>query len=41
MTNLLAQLFPGISTFFSMEPVIAAARVLLIILGFALAYFGF
>ena len=40
MTNLLAQLFPGISTFFSMEPVIAAARVLLIILGLFFAVTG-
>lgn len=41
MTDLLVQLFPGISTFFAMEPVIAAARVVLIVLGFVLAYFGF
>lgn len=41
MANLLAQLFPGISTFFAMEPVVAAARAALIILGFFLAYFGF
>jgi len=41
MTELLAQLFPGISTFFAMEPMIAAARIVLIVLGFFLAYFGF
>lgn len=41
MVNLLAQLFPGISTFFAMEPVVAAARAALIVLGFFLAYFGF
>ena len=39
--DLLIQLFPGISTFFAVEPVIAVARVVLIILGFILAYFGF
>lgn len=39
--DILSQLFPGISTFFAMEPVVAAARIVLIILGFALAYFGF
>jgi Na+-transporting malonate decarboxylase carboxybiotin decarboxylase subunit len=41
MTELFAQLFPGISSFFAMEPAIAAARAALIILGFLLAYFGF
>ncbi len=41
MTDLLAQLFPGISTFFALEPVVAFARILLLILGFILAYFGF
>ena len=41
MTELFAQLFPGISTFFAMEPVVAGARVLLIALGFCLAYYGF
>lgn len=35
--DLLIQLFPGISTFFAVEPVIAVARVALIVLGF---YFG-
>ena len=39
--DLLIQLFPGISTFFAVEPIIAVARVVLIILGFILAYFGF
>ena len=39
--DLLIQLFPGISTFFAVEPVIAVARVAFIILGFILAYFGF
>ncbi|MGN0967625.1 MAG: Na+-transporting malonate decarboxylase, carboxybiotin decarboxylase subunit [Oscillospiraceae bacterium] len=37
----LTQLFPGISTFFQMEPVIAIARLFLIALGFFLAYMGF
>lgn len=41
MTELLAQLFPGVSTFFAMDPMVAAARVVLIVLGFILAYFGF
>lgn len=41
MAELLAQLFPGISTFFSMEPVVAVARAALIVLGFFLAYLGF
>ena len=41
MTALLTQLFPGISTFFAMEPRIAAARAGLILLGFVLAYLGF
>ncbi len=41
MTELLAQLFPGISTFFAMEPAVAIARIVLIVLGFFLAYFGF
>lgn len=41
MLDLAAQLFPGISTFFAMEPVVALARVALIVLGFSLAYFGF
>ena len=41
MTELLAQLFPGISTFFAVEANIAIARVALIALGFLLAYLGF
>ncbi len=41
MTELFTQLFPGISSFFAVEPTVAIARVLLIILGFLLAYFGF
>jgi len=39
--DILSQLFPGVSTFFAMEPVVAAARIALIVLGFFLAYFGF
>ena len=41
MTDLLSQLFPGISTFFAMDATVAVARVLLILLGFVLAYYGF
>ena len=41
MTDFLIQLFPGISTFFMVEPVIAIARIFLIALGFFLAYMGF
>ena len=41
MTEILAQLFPGISTFFAVEANIAIARVALIALGFLLAYLGF
>ena len=41
MTELLAQLFPGISTFFAMDATVAVARVVLILLGFILAYYGF
>lgn len=41
MVDFLTQLFPGISTFFMVEPVIAIARVFLIVLGFVLAYLGF
>lgn len=36
-----AQLFPGIGTFFSVSPEVAVARLVLIILGFILAYMGF
>ena len=39
--DILSQLFPGISSFFAMEPIVAGARIALIILGFLLAYFGF
>lgn len=41
MSEILSQIFPGISTFFAVEPVIAVARIVLIILGFVLAYLGF
>ena len=35
------EMFPGISSFFLSDPLLAAARLCLILLGFALAYFGF
>ena len=35
MTDLIYQMFPGVSTFFAMEPAVAAARGALILLGFA------
>ena len=43
MAEFLTQLFPGISTFFadSVEPLTAITRVVLIVLGFVLAYLGF
>jgi len=41
MGEILRQLFPGISTLFVEGPMIAAARLLLIALGFVLAYAGF
>ena len=41
MTEILSQLFPGISTFFAVEANIAIARLALIALGFLLAYLGF
>ena len=41
MLAFLSQLFPGISTFFAVEPLIAIARLFLIVLGFVLAYLGF
>lgn len=41
MLEFLSQLFPGISTFFAVEPIIAIARLFLIVLGFVLAYLGF
>ena len=39
--NLLMQLFPGIASLFLQDPIIAVARVILIILGFVLAYYGY
>lgn len=41
MSDVLIKLFPGISSLFLQEPVIAIARVLLIIAGFFIAYYGF
>jgi len=41
MQELLLNLFPGIGTFFSQTADIAIARIVLIILGFLLAYLGF
>ena len=41
MSEVLTQLFPGISTFFAVEPNIAITRLFLIALGFLLAYLGF
>lgn len=41
MLEFLSQLFLGISTFFAVEPIIAIARLFLIVLGFVLAYLGF
>ena len=37
----LSNLFPGIGTLFAVEPTVAIARVVLIALGFVLAYMGF
>ena len=39
--DFLSQLFPGLATFASVEPQVAIARVVLIVLGFVLAYMGF
>lgn len=39
--DFLMDLFPGIGTFFAMEPQVAVARLVLILLGFVLAYMGF
>lgn len=39
--GVIGQLFPGIGTFFAAGAAIAAARLLLILLGFTLAYLGF
>ena len=40
-TNIVATLFPGIASLFVQDPVIAGARIALIIFGFFLAYLGF
>ena len=39
--SIVATLFPGIASLFVQDPVIAVARILLIIFGFVLAYLGF
>ena len=39
--ELFMQMFPGIGTFFAVEPAIAIARIVLIIFGFILAVLGF
>ena len=39
--DFLANMFPGIGTFFEMEPSVVIARLFLIALGFVLAYLGF
>lgn len=36
-----SQLFPGIGTFFAVDSTVAIARIVLILLGFVLAYMGF
>lgn len=41
MISILSDMFPGISTFFAVDPVVAVARLSLIILGIVLAYMGF
>jgi len=41
LLNIITQLFPGISTFFIQEPIIAFSRLGLIIFGFVIAYYGF
>ena len=41
MTEILAQLFPGIATFFAVDANIAIARLALIVLGVILSYLGF
>lgn len=41
MTEFLMTLFPGVGTFFVQEPSIAIARIVLIALGFLLAFLGF
>lgn len=40
-SNILMNLFPGIASLFTQEPVIAGARIALIAFGFFLAYLGF
>ena len=40
-TNIVANLFPGVASLFVQEPMIAGARIALIIFGFLLAYLGF
>ena len=40
-SQLLMEIFPGIGTFFAVEPMLALARIALIIIGFVLAYLGF
>jgi oxaloacetate decarboxylase beta subunit len=40
-TDILMNIFPGISSLFTQDPVIAFARIALIIAGFFLAYYGF
>ena len=39
--ELLTTLFPGIGSMLAQEPAIAAARLVLIVIGFILAYMGF
>jgi oxaloacetate decarboxylase beta subunit len=39
--NFLMQLFPGIGSFFVQDPIIIGARIVLIVLGFVLAYYGY
>lgn len=39
--SLVATLFPGIASLFVQDPVIACARIFMIIFGFILAYLGF
>lgn len=41
MLDTLSNLFPGIGTMFAVDPVVSIVRVLLIVLGFVLAYLGF
>ncbi|MFL9824793.1 Na+-transporting malonate decarboxylase, carboxybiotin decarboxylase subunit [Rhodoplanes sp. SY1] len=41
MLQQLLSIFPGIATMFAQEPVVAVMRVVLIVVGFGLAYLGF